>query len=79
MALAGKRGNLDVMLVRHCASRRRSWGGRVGALLGLTQVVALALDVDDVGVVDDAVDEGGGAGATPAQPVSVAAKKPVTR
>src|ERR1051326_4086498 len=43
-----------------------SAGGRaassVALLLGLTEPIALALDGDDVGVVDDAVDERGGAG-----------------
>jgi hypothetical protein len=33
----------------------------LGGLLGLAGPVALALDGDDVGVVDDAIDEGGGA------------------
>jgi len=33
-----------------------------GGVLGFAQPVALALDADDVGVVDDAVDERGGTG-----------------
>ena len=34
----------------------------LGVELGFAGAVALALDHDDVGVVDDTVDEGGGAG-----------------
>src|SRR5882672_9240333 len=35
---------------------------RFGLSVGLTRAVALAFDGDHVGVMDDAIDEGGGAG-----------------
>jgi len=41
---------------------RRSVGGASGALLAILESIAIPLDVEDLGVMEQAVEDGGGGG-----------------